>query len=535
MVVSTLRDRLFAIIARVSVPFTLTHLNVSPMKTDFLHRMLRSMEHGELQACRASTFMSDGKWSSQRKTVFKTLLGQEDFDAKALEAAIADAEYLKMLPLEKHRMQTALLETLMAYRKERDSHKDPWQYLEKARLLLELGMLEETEDLCQQGLSKAMAVEDVFAELQIREQLRIIYKGMPRKEVVKKATDNAYRLAALGEKVADMVRYNVIADELADLHSRYRITSNMDVFRAMDTLVADPLMSHLSKASSLPAQIRFATGWAFYYRSKGDLEKVHEYMTLSVRLWETNTNRIAYLPQLYRQAMCNLIANKITLAKYDEVPALLQRMEQVPINGRRAEIEAFCEVELQYQFFFMNTGQLQKGLEREDHIVQRISSYGHRMHESSKLSLLYNLGIYHLLAGNDRKALSYFSKIYDLGLLHSRTDLQGLSRILRLLLLLENDTAAQFHNYFRRSKQFFKEQHPAHHMEELVYAWIQKHYRTYHPTASADALMQLYEDLEPYEKQHILGAEELRLWAYGRAKGIPLVELFLQKIMPVVG
>lgn len=489
------------------------------MKPDQLHRFLNAMDKGEVAAFRASAHLQNGKWSTQRRCLFDSMLRMGKYDGNLLARALADPEYLAILPTEKHRMYDAALATVLDLRTRRELKATPWAYLQVVQLLLDMGLAEEAVQRTTEGIDLAVKVDDLFAELQLREQLRTGLKLLPRSKNLRQIIENEYRLETVVSKVANLTKYALICDNMGDHQKKYRVADDAAVRSAMDALMAEGSMSDLPKAMSLPAQIRFASACAFYAESVGNLPEAADYWKLGLSLWESNPDRISYRPHFYRQLLSNLIGILIQLNETDQVLALLKKTEEVMVSGRRASMLAFCEVELQYQLYYMNTDRLEDALGREESILSGIQSFGKLMTESKELTLLFNLGIVHLVLGNDKKAKEHFSRIRDKGILHSRLDIQGLARLFRLLLLLEEDSDDRFHYYLRSYQRTFRQDMPFYKMEELVHDWLIKHHRDFHGIERIPVLMELHENLLEFETQRLVGAEELRLWALSRATG----------------
>ncbi len=496
------------------------------MKHDFLYHFIQSLDKADVHCCRESSYINSGKWGAQRLALFNALHHQKEYNLDKLTEALNDDAYAAILAYEKPRMYKALLATVLDHRKRREESSSPSNTLEESHLLTHLGLLEEAAESANEGIALAMANEDVITELALRELLRTIYKALPRKPIEDAITQNEYCLEMVGQKVDNLIQYTLISDRLGDYNKRFRVADRKNVRQAMDQLIANPLMADMKLAMSLPAQIKFAYSWAFYYSSIGNNAKTNEYFALLLSLWESNTAYIAHNPHHYIGAICNQIGQLAIMGQIDEVPNLLRKMEQVPTSGRRAEMLAFSAVELQYQLYYINTNQLELAIAREDGLLKGIKAFGKLMDESKKLCLLYNMGVCYLTAGHVLKAKNYFIQIRDLGELHSRLDLQGLARIWRLLLLLELDKDDGFAPYLRNSKRFFNANHPSYPMEDAIYTWLKKHHATFH---SAEGKMNLYSlstALQQFEAQGILGAEELRLWASSRATGKCIRELF---------
>jgi hypothetical protein len=500
------------------------------MKPDFPYRFAQTMSKAETTAFKASEHLTKGKWSTQRTLLFTTMLNMDINDLTSVEKALtAEPDYIRVLTVEKHRMLRAMIACVLDLRQRRENQADPWELLRESQLLLDMGLSEEAALKAAEGIAVAEKVDDLYAELQLREHLRASYKLIPRINIIDQITENEYRLETLIQKVANLNRYAIICDNIGDHQKKYRVSDDQAARAAMDALMADPLMSGLEKATSLPSQIRYTTAKAFYLDSIGKLDQAQDEFYNGLTLWETNPERIAYLPHFYRQALANLIGLLIRSKKTDQVPILLKRMEQVPIAGRRAAMLAFCDVELQYQFYYLNTQQFEQVINRETEIINGIRNFGKLMMESKELSLLYNLAISHLIVGNNKTAKSHFTTIRNKGNLHSRIDLQGLSRIFRLLILLEEDKDERFLYHLRSYKRTFRKGMPFYSMENVIYNWLKKHALVFHTPESKHLLMQLHAQLAEFETQRLIGAEELRLWVRSRASGKSIKEVMSEK------
>jgi len=496
------------------------------MKTDVFHLFLSSLEANEQRTCKEFIALDDSKWSVQRNKLLSTLLLQKEYDQRKLIYALKSPLYVSMLAVEKHRMYRSLMRVVMDMRANMPGNDDPMETLRESRLLLDLGMYEESKDLANKGIDRAMEVEDVLAELHLREHLRLVMKSLSRKDYAEAITTNEYRLDIVGRKVTNLIHYNVICDRLHDHHIRFRVADVGQSNRAIDQLMTDPLLADLSQALSLHAQIRACNAWALYYECSNQYAKVEPYMRQALRLWETNPKRMAYVASVYINAVGNFVGTLVRIGRLDEVPALLERLEKFEVTGKRNQMALFRETEVQYQIYYMNSGQMDKLFEREERVLSGLQRFAKYIPDTTRITLNYNIGIAHLLQGNDGQALVTFTRIRDMSEMQARLDLQGLSRLFMLLLLWERDTDGRFPHFLRNSKRFLANGHPHFVLEEMVYSWLTEASRTPFGVMHADQLHQLHDSLRPLEEAHMIGAEELRLWAYSRATRTPIKEFF---------
>lgn len=200
------------------------------------------------------------------------------------------------------------------------------------------------------------------------------------------------------------------------------------------------------------------------------------------------------------------------------------------MKGRRSEIHKFSLVELQYMLYYMNTGRLEDVLQREAGIVSGLRRYGGGILNSMRLTFLYNLGITHMICGQTRKAQHFFNRIRQLGVLSDRVDLQGIARMLRMLLLCESESHVTFESYLRNSQRFYKKNHALYALEETVVTWLSEHHRLTDKGERKASFYYLTIKLAPFMIKRTMGAEEILLWAEGHHQGKPMRVLFEERL-----
>ncbi len=499
------------------------------MRTDILAQLIGSLNSKETRCFRLSDFMMKGKWSEERTLLFDALVRNHNLTYEQQQALFSGSAYSKIIAKDRHKMYQELIASLLDYYRRNPGSSDPWRPLDESRLLLAKGLSEQAAVRIQEGIGMAEQVHDVYAELVLREQLRTTYKLMPRQALSAEITENDYRLDMLSQQITNLTRYNYLSDRIFDLMRKYRLADDISVRSAIDVLMQDELISDIKHAISLPAQIRFASIRAYHAECTGQLQEAMDHLHEAVALWESSPARIAYLPHLYRQALANLIGLYTLTGNLDQVPLLLKRMEQIPVQGQRAEMLAFCDTELQYQLYFMNSGQFEAVTAREGLVMAGLGRFAGFVIESKELTLLYNLGITHLLLGRDKKALQYFNRIRDKGRLASRLDLQSTARIFRLLLLLEKDDTSSFHHYLRSNKRSFRSHMPTFNMMEAVYDWLDRYANDFHTALRHQHLTELRSLIVPFEQERVMGAEEILLWTRSRMEGRKMIDLMREQ------
>lgn len=461
--------------------------------------------------------------------MFSALQARRQDPNKKLKHALNKYPISKNLAVEKFR----LYEVLVMYVKELNTARGKMtmqrKKLEEAEVLFDMGLRVEAAEVAEKGIEKAVEMEDLHLEVLLRDLLRRVLKSMNQSKLVNKRTENEYLLVMASKKLATLMRYNQINDRMFDYMRSYRVTDSDAVKRGIEELVNLPEMKDVNMADSLPSQTRYHTSWEHYYGQLNDFEKSNEHSRWLLKLWEKKPERIQADPSEYRTAMTNLIGKLSMLGHTEEAAQLLSKLQKLSVKGRKEETSHFVGVEIQYQLFYLNQGQLQKALERESIILEGLKKFQKSISNSNRLTLIYNLGINYLLLDKDKKAIHYFDRIRQLGSLPERQDLQGVARLLRLLLMSNKRSELNFEHYLRNSQRFFSKNHRGYDLEILVHDWLLRHEKVSINNVSR-SLAEFVELLKPFVDGNTLGAEEMWLWAKARAEGKSTEQVFLEHL-----
>lgn len=490
------------------------------MRSDSLHRLIQSLDKGEQRFSREAIVKDKGVNYEARLLIFDTIRDMEEYNRDELNLAVRDLDIVNNLAVEKVRMFQLIVKSVKALHDKRKESNDPYKRLEEGKVLLELALLEEAEEVVLKGLETALVTEELLVEVPLRELLRVIYKNMNNRAFTTAQTENEYMLEMACRKLTTQVRYTQISDRAFDYLRRYRVTDKEGVKLGMEELISRPEMTDIKMANSLPAQQRYFDAWNCYHTSRNELKLAINNLTKVHQLWESNPARIKLRPGLFIGNISNLLGKLNVLGRFDESLSYIRKMEGVKVNGRRMEIYKFASLELQYQLYYMNSGNLEEALAREDVVNSGIRRYGKALKDSSKLTLLYNFGVTHLVVDNARRALFYFNSIKSLGELIDRTDLQGVARLFRLLLLENQEDGLNFRHYLRNSKRFFTDKDRSYNLENVVYDWLYIQHKLVGVAERKISYGNLAQSVSPLISKGILGAEEMYIWANANQRGV---------------
>lgn len=500
------------------------------MKSNSLHRFILALNKTEKRSCFISIQRNKSLVEKGFLILFQTLSKMDVYDEALLKKKLNGTQAGKQLALSKHRLYKLLLDEVKRVRNQQLKSNNPRRCLEEAEVLLSLQMLEEAEEVLKRGLDFIVKHEDLQLEVLLRDLLRIVYKNMDHKNLVDARTQNEYQLVMATKKLARWCTYVQINDRMFDYLRNYRVTSAKEVKEGVEELINQPEMKAVHQANSLASQIRYHRIWQMYYSQKNDLDKTIENLKRLVQLYESDEEAIRKSPSEYASVLSSLAGKLILSGKVDEAMEQLHKMEHTPIKDRRTEVVLFGYSELQYQLYYLNRGMLDEVLAREERMMENINRYGNELNTGDKLAMLYNLGVANMLCGNYGRAKRAFDDIRGMKKTEVRKDLQGISRLLRLVLLSDEEDTSNFSYYLRNSKLFFGNKDRHYPFEAAVYEWVIKHNQTVGREERKASYSALTEHLVPFVKNKILGAEETQLWAEAQERGISGAQVFNEKL-----
>lgn len=504
------------------------------MKSDSLYRLIHSMDKHEIAYCSEALMRDSGAMAEDRMFLFYALWNMEKYDGGTIKEALAGRKIATNLAVEKNRLFQRVSFHLSVYLEDKKSANDPEKILRQAEALVHLAMLEEALEVTQRGIVWAVRLEELHLEVKLRDVLRLIYKNMGQNGLDTLRIENEYLMETAAKKLARSVRYRLINDRAFDYLRRYRVADLESVGKGMEELINLPEMKDVKMADSLQSQLHYYLILSFYHSSRNEMSEAIDAQMWHLKLLESNQERLKLYQSDYLSIISNILGKLSILKRFDEAPELLRKMEFMVVRGKRKETRKFANVELQYQLYYMNSGQLERVFEREQKVQHGLRKFGTSVTGSAKLALLYNFGIAHLICNETRKALNYFNQIKGLGVLPYRKDLQGVSRLIRLLLLVENDQGGTFKHYLRNSKRFFRSGDKAYKLEAVIITWLEDHHKIKASGQKKKSFQKLARSVQQFVKASVIGSEEIQIWAVAHAKQVTVNEVFEKGIHKTV-
>lgn len=481
------------------------------MKSDYLNKVVQALDKGQLRFCREQFSQSQGANAQLELQIFnaatQTTSGQD------LTKLVPNAKHLATL---KKRVYYNVIDFVDLLEDHRRAKQDPLHKYKEAKALLTLSIHDEALDVLQKGIERAVALEEIFTEVRMRELLREILKNLTAAKYEKLAVDNEYHLETAARKQLDVIRLTFINDRMFRYYRSFRSSKNLKYVQAIEDLKNSDDLAEDAIPDSLPAQLRYFNALNIYYSAKGQPLKAIDMMKRQLKLWQSNQLRIEFYPHMYMSCLNNLIGKlnmsyQITYAK-----AHLQTLENFNPKGKRNQVLKFEYLTMQSQLLMMNEGKVSEACDYEEVIQKGLSTYEKSVSLDFRYVLTFNMAIAQLVNGNNRRALFHFNAIKELGFSAVRHDIQGMARIFRLLLLADDDSTGTFPHQLRNSDRFFKKKHPGYALEQAVFKWVKQFHARLITDRKASYTV-LHQCVDPFANSGVIGAQELQLWAKSKA------------------
>lgn len=490
------------------------------MKTNTIHRFIHALDKGELRYCRDAISKETGLQAETWKKLFEVLVQMKQYSNEEMKVTMEKEVTSAKLAVQKSRLFRFLVDQVKILRQNR-SGENLWSLFEEGKLFMSMGLKEESYSVITTAIKSAVELEELLPEVALRELLGELLKNMGG-NMEKEISDNEYLLQTASGKLNTLIKYTQINDRMFSLNRRYRFSKDSTFVNGVDELFRSEYLQNIHLADSLPSQLRFFRAKAGYYVGTNNVEKSLDNYIKCVELWESNRARIQLYPQRYLSSVSNVLGKLSLLGRLSESPKYLEKLTSLEVTTRRGEILKFTYTETQYYLYLMNSGRFSEAVDREKELESGLRKYGQQIPEDFRITLQYNIAVCALMVGDNGKALKWFNRIREMGVLQSRQDLQGIARLFRLLLIREDDSSGNFNHFMRNSKRFFNAKHPSYVIEEKVYSWLKKNKKIELGMEARQPFGALAESLEELSASKIVGAEELYLYALSRYKGTNL-------------
>lgn len=359
--------------------------------------------------------------------LFDAIEEQEQYDETKIRKKLKGKKFLSQLHVTKIYLTELLLKALRNYHSDSSVHSKILDLLKDIELLFE----KELYGLCYSRIEKAEALALHYEKLSL---LTEVYFWKRKLALASSANREAIDALLIDEKTA--------IEQMKMLNTWWDYTINMSKLNKGDSFLREsgtPLNNKLNVLQSQVLHYHILYGIHFI---KGDRQKADRNISALIRLLERFPNRIQEDPHSYVTAIGNKIGLYLTEKKWKAIPALIEKMREVP-SKYKLKSESRFTVRLWLRLFnvelemYRDSRQLDKGITLMTEVQQFIDKRPKSIPRDYLLLLHYQFANIFFLKKDYTKSLRWLNEIINVNFGDTRKDIQCYARILNLMVHFE--------------------------------------------------------------------------------------------------
>ena len=437
------------------------------MKTvsDDLFRLIKSLSKQEkryfkLQASRHII----GKQNNY-VLLFDAIDELKEYDEPYIKERFAGEAFIRQLHVAKNYLYQLILTSLRQYHEA--SRKDKfYTLLRDAQLLFDKGLHQQSAKLLQRAKRSALDNERFLQLLEIyRWEHQIAHNQSDFKRLGQYLEKGIQEEFELIEKYRNFLEFQALNDQVFLPYWKKGTIRNESEKEALLQLFRQPLFASAEHAKSFYARYFYHNARFSFHLFIDDLEESYVHIQAMVAMFkglEAKKLR-GKLVRNYSSALANLYIVQQRLGRFEEIPATLQQLRQIPADspeqGRTLFMRSLnLEVDL-----YISTGKFQKGLKQIEQLLPLFNKYRRNSNKQQRLNSYYNLAYLYFGANNYDQALDWINLLLNDPDLKTREDIHCFGRLLNLVIHFElgNDQLLEYivkstYRFLSNRKRLFK-------------------------------------------------------------------------------
>lgn len=445
--------------------------------------------------------------------VFNILIKQKNYDESALRKKINNKAVLKQLHRIKNYLYELALKTISDYNANNSEKSRINKQVEQARHLMSRGLFKHARKLISKSKKLAYAIGDYPSLIEILKLEKRICINIFELEKVKSIE---LELESIWRHTELVKKYETLNDEMFTLISTEGKARNKKIIDQAKKIINHPLLVSETKATNHQAKHYYYQIHYYYAYFKGDFEAGYNYGKAQLNHMESQPIYLTEFQSDYIIILNNLLNFIVSLKKYDELQAFLQKLKNIhPINTNN-EIRIFRNYYTFEEEFYLKTGDFEKGALLEKNIIKGMEEYEEKIPLLIQFILLFNLSLLNFGAGKYSKSLILLNKAMNLPYTTQRQDIQVVSKIFNLVLHFELGNGLLFPHLVRSTYRYLLKKQKIYKYETFILQFIRKLPKLSSPGKIRQGYIALRSELvklkdDPFEK-HAFGNFDIISW-----------------------
>ncbi len=295
--------------------------------------------------------------------------------------------------------------------------------------------------------------------------------------------------------------------------------------------IDNPLFKNAGKAGSFKSKILFYRSMSLYHFSNSDFKAFHDASSKLVSLMESNERMMKEDVSEYISVLNNHILSCGRMLKINELKETLAKLKNVKPLTTDDELKIHRQYYLGKFRLCINSGEFEEGLFELKRHLREVEKYDEKLFLKNSFFLQY-FCIY-FGSGDYQNALNSLNEwISIMSGSVERKDLQGLSRILNLILHYELGNTILLESLLRSTYRFLNKENRLSEIEKKLMLFIKESTKPQSKKVAKKALENLkkeFEGLSQLPSYGIFDLFDINSWIESKLTGLPFSEVVKRK------
>jgi hypothetical protein len=395
------------------------------VKKGNLFLLIKSLSKSEKRYLRIYAGMS-GRDANYLQ-LFDAMDGQKEYDEEQIRKKLKEKKFLSQLHVTKIYLTELILKALKNYHSDTSVHSKLLDLLKDIELLFD----KELYDLCYYKIQKAEDLAGKYEKLSLLTEI-FFWK----RKLALAVSGNRKDIHSL------LVKEKEAIEQMNVLNTYWHHTINIGNLIHDDNFSRELTETKSNIAYALQSQVLHYHILYSLHFIKGDIKKAEKNISQLIKLLEKYPDRIKEDPHSYVTAIGNKIGLYLSDKRWDEIPALIYKIREVP-SKYKLKNESRFTVRLWLRMFnvelemYRDSRQLEKGITLMDEIQQFIEKRRKVIPADYILLFYYQFANIFFLKKEYLKSLRWLNEIINPNFGNTREDIQSYARILNLIVHFE--------------------------------------------------------------------------------------------------
>lgn len=483
------------------------------MTKDNLFELIQSLSSSE----KRYFTVNGGREDSNHMRLFQMMRGMTEFDKKKLKKA-----FPKNFSWEKGNLYKLILKNMRNYRSDKSAYAEIKGAILDTQFLLERGLYEQALKRVRKGketAEKFLRHGDLSELNQLERKILFVIKPETLQEDIHELITQQQEILQTSQE--EMQAFNAYHFSALDFLKQMSLSKELQKgFTERTEIVLTGLSPRV--------QYNYLLIKKFNAQLLREFESVFQYTKKITDWWEDNPNIKEEEKYQYIADSFNYLASCIMLKKFDEVLAILIKMEEEETRTILEERVLFESLVLYKHLYYINIGDFTKAKKEYFKIVEKLNNIG--LDEKNKTSIFINFAILFFFTEDFRDCINVVNTMLKKHKVKNRQDIQWFGKILKAICFLELGDVDNLDNHIRSTKRSLSKGGLTDDSFELTLLLFLKKINNSIVDEKKELYAQVLELITNQKNNpnnlELLGLDEYYFWIKSRVEKIPMTTLY---------